>query len=312
MGQRDAAIWNLAALGGTSSSARKPMSHRRLRLFSEKLVDSKRLAFMWRSPLLIGPPGNDRMAFSFHHIRMSCRADKIISEMRTAHRHFVLFEHRSFGKMLMLDGVTQIAPRDEFIYQKMMARVPLFGHGNAREVLIVGSGRCAIAKEVLKHQTVRHLAGVEIDAAVVAFAQMHFPEIAKPVLADTRFQSVIVDGMRPCRRHRAAFDLIIVDSTDPQDRESSIYWKILRRCATARPAAAPPDIGCRRCTPPPSRCRASSPTSWRRRSLKPVPPKLARTADLDEIAAQSAHRGWASRDAANREDVLFVSRKDGL
>jgi spermidine synthase len=30
------------------------------------------------------------------------------------------------------------------------------------------------------------------------------------------------------------FDLIIVDSTDPQGRESSICWKILRRCATAK------------------------------------------------------------------------------
>jgi hypothetical protein len=38
----------------------------------------------------------------------------------------------------------------------------------------------------------------------------------------------------------------------------------------------------------------------------------ARTADFDEIAAQSAHRRWANLHIANREDVLFVSRKDGL
>ena len=55
----------------------------------------------------------------------------------------------------MLDGATQIANRDAFIYQEMMAHVPLFDHGNAREVLIVGGGDCAIAKEVLKHKTVR-------------------------------------------------------------------------------------------------------------------------------------------------------------
>lgn len=115
-----------------------------------------------------------------------------------------------------------------------MAQVPLFGHGNAREVLIAGSGHCAIAKEVLKHKTVRHLAGVEIDAAVVAFAQKHFPEIAKPVLTDTRFQSVIATACAQTAATGRRFDLIIVDSTNPQGRESSIYWKILRRRATRK------------------------------------------------------------------------------
>jgi spermidine synthase len=115
-------------------------------------------------------------------------ADKLIYEIRTAHQQLVLFERPFFGRMLMLDGATQITTRDEFIYQEMMARVPLFGHGNAREVLIGGSGDCAIAKEVLKHKTVRHLAQVEIDAAVVAFAKKHFPESAN--------RSLLIDASR--------------------------------------------------------------------------------------------------------------------
>jgi spermidine synthase len=81
---------------------------------------------------------------------------------------------------------------------------------------------------------VRHLAGVEIDAAVIAFAQKHFPEIAKPVLTDTRFQSVIATACAHAAATGRRFDLIIVDSTNPQDRESSIYWKILRRRAARK------------------------------------------------------------------------------
>ena len=148
-------------------------------------------------------------------IRISYRAKKVLHETRTGHQHLVLFEQPFFGKMLMLDGAIQIAARDEFIYQEMMAHVPLFAHGRARDVLIVGGGDCAIAEEVLKHKTVRHLTQVEIDPAVVDFAQKHFPQFTKPVFADWRFESVIADGMRYLKRTERRFDAIIVDSTDP-------------------------------------------------------------------------------------------------
>ena len=148
--------------------------------------------------------------------RMSYRADKVLYETQTEHQHLVLFEQPFFGKMLMLDGATQITKRDEFIYQEMMSHVPLFAHGNARDVLIVGGGDCGIAEEVLKHKSVRRLTQVEIDPAVVDFAKQHFPEFTKPVFADKRFESVIGDGMKYVATTAQRFDVIIVDSTDPQ------------------------------------------------------------------------------------------------
>jgi spermidine synthase len=148
--------------------------------------------------------------------RISYRVDKVLYEAQTEHQHLVLFEQPFFGKMLMLDGATQITKRDEFIYQEMMSHVPLFAHGNARDVLIVGGGDCGIAEEVLKHKSVRRLTQVEIDPAVVEFAKRHFPEFTKPVFADRRFESVIGDGMKHVATTAQRFDVIIVDSTDPQ------------------------------------------------------------------------------------------------
>jgi spermidine synthase len=63
---------------------------------------------------------------------------------------------------------------------------------------------------------VRHLTQVEIDPAVIEFAKEHFPEFTKPVFADQRFESVIDDGMKYVARTDRRFDVIIVDSTDPQ------------------------------------------------------------------------------------------------
>ena len=98
--------------------------------------------------------------------RMSYAVDKVIYEQQTSHQHLVLFEHKHFGKMLMLDGATQITSRDEFIYQEMMTHVPILAHGRARNVLIIGGGDCGIAEEVLKHSSVERLTQVEIDASV--------------------------------------------------------------------------------------------------------------------------------------------------
>ena len=148
--------------------------------------------------------------------RMTFKVEKVLYEMRTEHQHLVLFEQPFFGKMLMLDGATQITKKDEFIYQEMMSHVPLFAHGSARDVLIIGGGDCGIAEEVLKHRSVRCLTQVEIDPAVVKFAKEHFPEFTKPVFADKRFESVIDDGMKYVARTERQFDAIIVDSTDPQ------------------------------------------------------------------------------------------------
>src|SRR5262249_33474590 len=99
--------------------------------------------------------------------RMTYQAERVLYETQTEHQHLVLFEHAFFGKMLMLDGATQVTSKDEFVYHEMMTHVPILAHGRVREVLIVGGGDCGIAEEVLKHKSVEHVTQVEIDASVV-------------------------------------------------------------------------------------------------------------------------------------------------
>ncbi len=168
--------------------------------------------------------------------RMSYQVERVLYELATEHQHLVLFEHKFFGKMLMLDGATQITKRDEFIYQEMMSHVPILAHGSARDVLIIGGGDCGIAEEVLKHKSVRRLTQVEIDASVVEFAKEHFPEFTRPVFADLRFESVIDDGMKYVARANRRFDVIIVDSTDPQGPGkvlfSQKFYAACKRCLT--------------------------------------------------------------------------------
>src|SRR5262249_19173761 len=154
--------------------------------------------------------------FDAHDFRMTYAVERVLYETRTEHQHLVLFEHKFFGKMLMLDGATQVTTRDEFIYHEMMTHVPILAHGSVKEVLIVGGGDCGIAEEVLKHKSVGRLTQVEIDASVVEFSKQHFPEFTRPVIGNKRFDLVIDDGMNYVAKTERRFDVIIVDSTDPQ------------------------------------------------------------------------------------------------
>ena len=172
--------------------------------------------------------------FDDRGFRMTYKVERVLYEMQTEHQQLVLFEHSHFGKVLMLDGATQVTSADEFIYHEMMSHVPILAHGNAQEVLIVGGGDCGIAEEVLKHKAVERLTQVEIDASVVEFSKEHFPEFTGPVLTDKRFDLVIEDGIKYVTQTDRRFDVVIVDSTDPQGPGavlfSTEFYAGVKRC----------------------------------------------------------------------------------
>ena len=55
--------------------------------------------------------------------RMSYEVERVIHEAQTSHQHLVLFDHAFFGKMLMLDGATQVTSKDE-LWQLVTKRQP--------------------------------------------------------------------------------------------------------------------------------------------------------------------------------------------
>ncbi len=169
-------------------------------------------------------------------IRMTLKVERMLCERETEHQHLALFLNKRFGKTLVLDGVTQITTRDAFVYNEMMPHVPIFAHGSVERVLIIGGGDCCIAGEVLKHKSVKHVTQVEIDASVIEFARDYFPEFTRPVFADKRFESIIADGMKYVARTERRFDVIIVDSSDPQGPSKVLFSKkfyaACKRCLT--------------------------------------------------------------------------------
>lgn len=142
--------------------------------------------------------------------------DEILFESKTEHQHLIIFNNEQFGRVMALDGVIQTTEKDEFIYHEMLAHVPLFAHGNAKRVLIIGGGDGGILREVLRHPEVEHVTMVEIDQAVVDMCKKHFPAHSDGAFDDPRVDLVINDGVEFIVNNTDKFDVIISDSTDPE------------------------------------------------------------------------------------------------
>ena len=174
------------------------------------------------------PPikGDDWVSETLHDgIQFSFKVDRVLYTQETDEWQLTLVENPLFGKVLMLDGATQVTTKDEFIYHEMMSHVPLFAHGKAKRVLIVGGGDCGMAEEVLKHKGVERLTQVEIDQSVVDFSKEHFSEFNASVFDDPRFDLVIADGAAYVADTADRFDVIIIDSTDPVGPGAVLFTK---------------------------------------------------------------------------------------
>ncbi|MFA5250766.1 MAG: polyamine aminopropyltransferase [Parachlamydiales bacterium] len=126
-----------------------------------------------------------------------------------------LFENPLFGRVLVLDGIVQITEKDEFVYQEMLCHVPLFAHGRAKRVLVIGGGDGGILREILKHPEVEKAVLVEIDGEVIEVAKKYLPEICGGAFEDHRAQVLVADGIDFVKKTQETFDVIIIDTTDP-------------------------------------------------------------------------------------------------
>lgn len=153
---------------------------------------------------------------TFHpHWRVRLEADEVLHEVKTEHQDLVIFKNRTWGTVLMLDGVCQLTTSDEFVYHEMMAHVPLMALDEPKQVLVVGGGDGGVLREVLKHPSVERAMLCEIDRTVIDTALRYYPEIPGATFDDPRTVVVIADGRKFVAETDERFDAIIVDSSEP-------------------------------------------------------------------------------------------------
>ncbi len=144
------------------------------------------------------------------------RFTRQLARVKSPFQDIAIFETDSHGRMMTLDGIVQITERDEFVYQEMLTHVPLLAHGAAKNVLIIGAGDGGVLKHVLMHKQVERAVMAEIDGEVIRLCKEFLPGIGGDAWTDPRAEVIVGDGIDFVKKAPdGAFDVIIVDSTDP-------------------------------------------------------------------------------------------------
>jgi len=140
----------------------------------------------------------------------SLEVDEVVFYTKSKMQDVLIFKSKTFGKVLVLDGVIQLTEKDECSYQEMLTHVPMFAHPDPRKVLIVGGGDGGVLREVLNHQSVENVTHVEIDDVVVQSCREHFP-LANLAWSDKRVNLVNCDGWEFVMDTKEKFDVVIID-----------------------------------------------------------------------------------------------------
>ncbi|WP_203236974.1 polyamine aminopropyltransferase [Nocardia panacis] len=149
------------------------------------------------------------------NMKISYRIKEVIFAESSDFQHIMILDSYDFGRMLVLDGVVQITSVDGHIYSEMSAHVPLSIHPNPERILIVGGGDCGVAREMVKYDQVKAIDMVEIDEMVVKVCREHLPEVSGN-LSDPRVEFVFADGVEFVKSKKNWYDVIVVDSSDPE------------------------------------------------------------------------------------------------
>jgi spermidine synthase len=160
---------------------------------------------------------------------------RILFREKTEHQDLAIFETPALGRVLALDGVIQVTEGDEYVYHEMLTHLPFTAHGRVKRALIIGGGDGGILEEALKHP-VERVTMVEIDRAVVDLCKTYMPSICGNAFDDPRTDLVIADGCKYMAETDQRFDVIVVDSTDPQGPGEVLFtenfYRDCRRCLT--------------------------------------------------------------------------------
>ena len=158
----------------------------------------------------------DDIALSLRHQGCLYRKDSTFQKVE-------VLDTTGYGKMLVLDDRVMCTERDEFVYHEMITHVPVLTHPAPQRVLVIGGGDGGAARELLKHPSVEDIVVVEIDEIVVEASGEHFPDMAS-ALDDPRVDLKIGDGIAFIQDCPAeTFDVIIVDSTDPNPFAAGLF-----------------------------------------------------------------------------------------
>jgi len=146
-----------------------------------------------------------------------------------------ILESAIWGKMLFIDRTLQSTSRDEIIYHYALVHPLMDALDNKAEILILGGGEGATAREVLRWNGVEKVVQVDYDEELVEYMKRD-KTWSKGAYNDPRIQCVYEDAWDYIGASMP-FNGVIVDLTDPdvkRDNWNDLLFQIMVRVAGRR------------------------------------------------------------------------------
>jgi spermidine synthase len=135
-----------------------------------------------------------------------------------------IVDTKSFGRMLVLDGIPQISSEEGFIYNEMISHIPLVTHPDPKTVGMIGGGDCGPAREVMKYSGIENINVVEIDQQVTDVCRSWLTP-SSYYDSDKRFNMIHKDGMEWIQENKGSYDVLIIDRSDPVGPATKLFKK---------------------------------------------------------------------------------------
>ena len=143
------------------------------------------------------------------------RRERRLLRQQTAYQVLEVCDTPALRRLFCLDGVPMTAVGDEFIYHETLVHPMAIAHPAPRTALIVGGGDGGSLRQLCRYASLQHIQVVELDAAVVRMARDYLPTVHGGAFDDPRVALTIGDGLQFMAEHGPAYDLIVLDLTDP-------------------------------------------------------------------------------------------------
>jgi spermidine synthase len=149
------------------------------------------------------------------------KVDALLQYEQSPYQEISVIENKGFGRMLVLDGTPQYTTNDGFIYNEMLAHVPLITHQAPKKVAIIGGGNGGPAREAIKYPEVEKVDVVEIDKRVADVCRTWFSASADQL--DGRVNFFYRDGAEWIQEQKDAYDVLMVDRSAPYGPATVLY-----------------------------------------------------------------------------------------
>jgi spermidine synthase len=150
---------------------------------------------------------------------------KSLRKAKTGFQDIELIETDEFGKVLLLDHITQVAEKHDYQYHEPMVHPALCSHPSPDSVCIIGGGDGGVLRELVKYKSIKEIHLAEIDAGVIDFSRKYLGVINGDCFEDPRLQIHIGDGRQFISQQKQKYDIIIMDMTDPFGPSKYLYTR---------------------------------------------------------------------------------------